>query len=96
MLFYIKTCLKFTVKGTSDPDAAENCTTFIKCADFTNRQSIHFNFRMVKGILNYFMYGFFLYLPVYINMLPTLSNRDNKSQNCLKDNSVELQCETNV
>lgn len=23
MLFYIKTCLKFTVKGTSDPDAAE-------------------------------------------------------------------------
>lgn len=59
MLFYIKTCLKFTVKGTSDPDAAENCTTFIKCADFTNRQSIHFNFRMVKGILHYFMYGFF-------------------------------------
>lgn len=38
----------------------------------------------------------FLYLPVYINMLPTMSNRDNKSQNCLKDNSVELQCETNV
>lgn len=74
----------------------KNCATFIKCADFTNRQSIHFNFRMVKGILNYFMYGFFLYLPVYINMLPTLSNRDNKSQNCLKDNSVELQCETNV
>lgn len=52
MLFYIKSCPKFTVKGTSDPDAAENCTTFIKCADFTNRQSIHFNFRMVKGILN--------------------------------------------
>lgn len=35
---------------------------------------------------------FFLYLPVYINMLPTLSNTDNKSQNCLKDNSVELNC----
>lgn len=32
----------------------------------------------------------FLYLPVYINMLPTLSNSDNKSQNCLKDNSVGL------
>lgn len=36
-----------------------------------------------------FKYGFF-YLPVYINMLPTLSNSDNKSQNCLKDNSVGL------
>lgn len=34
----------------------------------------------------------FLYLPVYINMLPTLTNTDNKSQKWLKDNSVELNC----
>lgn len=37
----------------------------------------------------------FLYLPVYINMLPTLSNSYNKSQNCLKDNSVGLNYKLN-
>lgn len=76
----------------------KNCAKFIKCADFTNKQSIHINLGTVKGILNYVYVWilFFLYLPVYINMLPTLSNRDNKRQNYLKDNSVELNCETNA
>lgn len=59
MLFYIKSCLKFTVKGTSDPDAAEKLCNIYQMCGFYKQTKYSFNFRMVKGILNYFMYGFF-------------------------------------
>lgn len=42
MLFYIKTCLKFTVKGTSDPDAAEKLCNIYQMGGFYKQTKYSF------------------------------------------------------